>query len=118
MLPPSLSIFLSLICLSQSLLLTLSDSLSLFDPLLNQPKLCLTPCCLYVTPIFSKHRLSSKSIIETPIKSVRGYLGIELSQESGPVFTLTLSLLVFDQIQAGKAKLCLSRQKTKRIGKR
>lgn len=114
----SISSYLSVAHLSQSLLLTLSGSLFLSDPLLNQPKLCLTPCCLYVTPIFSKHRLSSKSIIETPRKSVRGYLWIELSQEFGPVFILTLSLLVFDQIQTGKAKLCLSRQKTKRIGKR
>lgn len=60
--------------LSQSLLLTLSGSLSLSGPLLNQPKLCLTPFWLYVTTIFSKHRLSSKSIIGTPRKSVRGYL--------------------------------------------
>lgn len=57
-----------------------------------------------MTPIFSKHRLSSKSIAETPRKSVRGYLWIELSQEFRPLFVLTLLLLAFDQIQTGKGK--------------
>lgn len=106
---PSLWIFLSVIFLALSL--------SLSDPLLNQAKLCVTPYCLYVTPVFSKHRLSSKSITETPRTSVRSYLWIESSQEFGPFFVLTLSLLALDQIQTVKAKLCLSRQKTKGLGK-
>ena len=102
------------ICPSRSLL----TLWLLSNPLLNQPKLSLAPHCLYVTPISSKHRQSSKSVTGTPRKSVCGYLWIELSQEFGPVFVLTVPLLVFDQIHTGKAKLCVSRQKTKRIGKR
>lgn len=81
------------------------------DPLLNQPKLSLAPRVFYVTPVFSKRRQSSEFITETPQMSARACLWIKASQESVPIFVLTLSSLMFDQIQTGKAKLCVSRRK-------
>ena len=84
--------------------------LPLSDPLLNQPKLSLAPCVLCVTPVFSKPRQSSVCCRNT--SNVCTCLSLNQGEPGTCThFCFTVSLLMFDQLQTGKAKLCVARRK-------